>query len=137
MTHRCLNELIALIKPKYPFLKNDAKTLLETPRNMNGTVKLNNGELVYFGMTSNLIKQLTTLPEKDFTECHKLSLHINVDGIPIYKSSAIEFWPILLHCKTFKNHINVIAIFCGTGKPNPLETFLKPFINEIKILTNE
>lgn len=109
MTHRCLNEIIALIKPKYPFLKNDARTLLETPRNMNGTVKLNNGDLVYFGVKSNLIKQLSTLKE-DFTKCHKLSLHINVDGIPIYKSSAIEFWPILLHCKYFKNNI-VIAIF--------------------------
>lgn len=46
VTHRCLNELIALIKPKYP--NNDARTLLGTPRNKVNTTKLENGEMVFW-----------------------------------------------------------------------------------------
>lgn len=61
----------------------------------------------------------------------------NIDGLPIYKSSAVEFWPIL--CKIYKNrNIKpfVIAMYCGKGKP-PLEPFLKEFIEELnKLLTS-
>lgn len=136
VTHRCLNELITLIKPKYPFLNNDARTLLGTPKQKLNTFKLQNGEMVYFGITHNLVAKLSTEHYEQFNEIHLL---INVDGIPIYNSSAIEFWPILAHCKNFIRNRTpfVVAIFCGVGKPRPLETFLREFISECQTLIAE
>ncbi|CAG9760185.1 unnamed protein product [Ceutorhynchus assimilis] len=93
VTHSCLNELIVLIKPKYNFLSNDARTLLGTPRNKADCIKLNNGDMIYFGIKSNIISIMTNEYFDDLN--NELYLYINVDGIPIYNSSAVEFWPIL------------------------------------------
>lgn len=131
VTHRCLNELVDLIKPKYPFLPKDARTILETPRNVE-IIKLENGEMVYFGVILNLKARLTTEKlENNFV----ISLQVNIDGIPLYNSSAIEFWPILIKPCTFQNNTPfVAAIFCGEGKPKPLAQYLNPFIEEFQNL---
>ncbi|KAJ8935531.1 hypothetical protein NQ314_012749, partial [Rhamnusium bicolor] len=68
----------------------------------------------------------------------ELCVYINIDGIPIYNSSSVEFWPILLYCKNFRNSaVTIVAFFCGRGKPTPLIDFLKPFVNECQALIAE
>lgn len=49
ITHRALNELIVILKPNYSCLKNNARSLLRTPKKSK-TVKLSSGEMVYFGI---------------------------------------------------------------------------------------
>lgn len=93
-----------------------------------------------------------------------IALIFNVDGLPIYKSSQKCFWPILAsvyskYClsadysvsNTFVRVFNIlifqhvitemreikpmiIGIWCGFGKPNDLNEFLRPFVNEFKEL---
>lgn len=139
VTHRCINDIITLIKSKYPFLKDDARTLLQTPRHISNVGKLFNGEIVYFGIKSNLIAKLKNQNNIHLVD-KQLRLHVNIDGIPIYNSSAIEFWPILVHCKNFNNNTEkpfVVAIFCGVGKPTPLADYLKAFLDECETLITE
>lgn len=135
ISHSCVNELIKLIKPRYPFLKNDARSILGTPRNVN-TIKLLNGEMVYFGIKNCLEKRIAA---ENCSDWQTVSVQINIDGLPIYNSSNIEFWPILLRCPCFKNNSYpiVVAIFCGVGKPDPLGAYLKPFIDELLVLLQE
>lgn len=85
--------LSALLKILISFgLKNlprDSRTLLKTPR----TVKIEKragGQFWYNGIT-NCIKQVFGKVTTNTT----LELNFNVDGLPLFKSSPLSFWPIL------------------------------------------
>ncbi|KAB0805340.1 hypothetical protein PPYR_02310 [Photinus pyralis] len=64
-----------------------------------------------------------------------MELSFNIDGIPLFKSSNIQLWPILGMVHNFKiKSPFAIAIFCGTTKPKPLSKFLHDFIQELALL---
>lgn len=47
----------------------------------------------------------------------KLSLKMNIDGIPLSKSSNVECWPILFEVKELpKLKPFVVGVYCGTSK---------------------
>ena len=52
--------------------------------------------------------------------CKIIDLHINIDGIPLFKSSCESFWPIL-GCICEMKHLNtkscIIALWFGKSKP--------------------
>ncbi len=66
------------------------------------------------------------------TASNAVHLSVNIDGIPLFKSSGIQFWPILAKFSHFDPFI--VAIFCGQKKPSPLVEFLSDFLNEYKHL---
>lgn len=139
VTHKCINDLIPLIKDRYPFLPNDARTILGTPTS-NQTIKLHNGEMIYFGLANELSEKLKYgYVVSDLSPNNNdrpiVRLEVNVDGIPIYNSSSLEFWPILVRSKNLKNQTPfAVAIFCGRGKPDTIEMFLKEFVDECSII---
>ncbi|KAJ8972174.1 hypothetical protein NQ314_000302 [Rhamnusium bicolor] len=58
-----------------------------------------------------------------FMDCH------------FFKSSSTELYPILALCNDLNdNRPFAVAVFCGDGKPNPTESYLKDFISEINEL---
>lgn len=120
ISHLSLNQLLAILKPICPELPSDARTLLNTNRDSK-CVSTGSGEFVYFGLTS-FINKISKDP---------VDVSINVDGIPLYKSTQKQFWPILA---TF-NDSNpiVVAIYSGSTKPD-IQFFLLDFINELKVL---
>lgn len=59
---------------------------------------------------------------------------INVDGLPIAKSSNKQFWPVLMKWKGFNVSPMVVGIFHGKKKPATLE-YLKPFVDDVSIAT--
>lgn len=65
-------------------------------------------------------------------ESNDVHLSVNVDGIPLFKSSGVQFWPILVKCGHFDPFI--AAMFGGQSKPSPLEEYLKDFVTEYKHL---
>lgn len=108
-------------------LPSDARTLLKTPRTVTLDV-MGCGKFYYFGLQKNLVhivNKYSDVPDK-------LKLHFNIDGLPIYKSKATSFWPILCRIKNFDNeHPFSVAVFCGSAKP-PLEDFY----NNMTMLVN-
>lgn len=61
-----------------------------------------------------------------------LSININIDGIPLYKSSKLQFWPILMNISEMPEIAPmVIAIFYGKSKPSSLDDFLKQMVDEL------
>lgn len=80
---------------------------------------LTNGKYLYLGMKS----FLTQLSDNRNAE-----LEINIDGLPLFKSSKMQLWPIL-GCINNSEPF-VVSIFCGDRKP-PLEEFFEPFVNEV------
>ena len=64
-----------------------------------------------------------------------LLLQINIDGLPLFKSSRIRLWPILglLLSANMKEPV-VIEMYCGHTKPSSTEEFLKDFIAQLQKL---
>ncbi|KYN21133.1 hypothetical protein ALC57_06525, partial [Trachymyrmex cornetzi] len=111
-------------------LSKDPRTLLKTPRTLR-VKKISSGLYYYFGIESSL----NTLVTKQRIKIHAnqdIDLTVNIDGLPISKSTNSAFWPILCSLKslsTLKRKVFLVALFHGHGKPNPHE-FLSDFIDE-------
>lgn len=59
-----------------------------------------------------------------------LKLQVNVDGLPLFKSSKVQLWPVLGHFVNLTSAPFVIGIYCGDKKPTNSNEFLSPFVNE-------
>ncbi|KAJ8683744.1 hypothetical protein QAD02_019536 [Eretmocerus hayati] len=98
---------------------------------------LDNSEFVYFGIR----KALEMMVRPSLHVIKILKLQFNVDGLPISKSSLIEFW--LIMGKIFMEDILItydpfaIAAWKGKGKPKSVELFLEDFITELNIILQE
>lgn len=134
ITHSALNKLTAIINEQIPgTLPTDARTILHTPSHI-ALKNVEGGQYWHNGITNPLIEILQNW--LDVPEI--ISLNINVDGLPIFKSSSNEFWPIL--CNIFENPSIkplVIGIYFGKGKPKKLNEFLEDFVNDMKKLLED
>lgn len=67
---------------------------------------------------------------------------MNIDGLPLYKSSNAQFWPILGLIECFENRVQtnrdpfVIGIYFGTQKPKNLD-FLQEFVGDPRLLERD
>ncbi|XP_022111442.1 uncharacterized protein LOC110990667 [Acanthaster planci] len=133
LTRACVNGLLVILRHEGLRLPKDARTLLKTPRNVVVAEKCG-GEYAYYGVERYITK--TLVKQENFVEERNLiSLKINIDGIPLYKSSKDQFWPILASFGNF--HPGVVALFRGKTKPEPVEHFLQDFIHEYSTLVDE
>lgn len=134
IAHIALKDLSKIINEFIPHtLPNDPRTILATPRQTRLKI-IDGGEYWHNGILIPLQKIL--LCWKDAPET--ISLNINMDGLPIFKSTKKEFWPIL--CNVFENPCFrpfVIGIYYGIGKPQNLNTYLEDFINDMETLLRE
>lgn len=70
-------------------LPADCRTLLQTPRKVE-IIDLAGGKYWHNGLQNCLTRVFSKL---SFNLC--VELNVNVDGLPLFKSSPLEFWPIL------------------------------------------
>lgn len=124
-THRSLNQLLPILRKQGHLLPVDARTLLATPQR-NTTENKCGGQYKYYGLEKGICSFLSQ------TESNDVNLSVNIDGIPLFKSSGVQFWPILAKSGHFDPFI--VAIFSGQRKPSPLEDYLKEFLTEYKHL---
>ncbi|XP_047123613.1 uncharacterized protein LOC124806599 [Hydra vulgaris] len=131
-----INELLKILDNCGRFNKGDipkdARALLHTPRTVN-TVQTSGGHFGYFGLEKSLIQKNLSLPFI-FKDQTVLKLNINIDGVPIHRSSNLQFWPILCAFHGINTTPFVIAIFSGYRKPLNINEYLEQFIDEINFL---
>lgn len=130
ISHSATTDLLKILKPCHPNLPVDSRFLLKTPKTIQNVYNLKNGEYAHFGIKKGLT---LALKEEPLILSASLTLDINVDGLPLFRSSSTDFWPILGRLKENRT-IFIIGIFCGTGKPSPLSDFLVHFVCEMKDL---
>ncbi|PAA83788.1 hypothetical protein BOX15_Mlig012075g14 [Macrostomum lignano] len=92
------------------------------------------GQFAYFGIMNNIRfcfeRQLLKLND----HFQKLTILVNFDGVPVYKSSKMCLWPILLAIKGVDLSVPLpIGVFCGINRP-PLSTYLESFAQELRSL---
>ena len=113
-------------------IPKDARTLLQTPKSIELEEKCG-GKYIYFGIKIGLAKilALKSFSVNNVVE-NMLNLNFNIDGIPLFKSSSTQFWPILCSLGNYTPFI--VSIFYGSGKPNSCEDFLTDFLTELNEL---
>lgn len=127
-----LKDLMNLINIRFGdnILPRDPRTLLETPKIVHITnIGDDAGSEYWHHGLDNCLRRLFCNIDGPRT----ISVNINMDGLPIFNSSRVEFWPILFNI-TEMPHVPAmpIGIFCGTGKCIDLDAFLTPFADEMK-----
>lgn len=96
------------------------------------TVEKCGGHYAYFGIASGILKLLSQNPGI----CEdNIDLCFNIDGVPLFKSSNTQIWPILCRFRDFSPFI--VALYCGQSKPNNVEEYLSDFILELQQLLQE
>ena len=134
--HSALSDILKLLSPHHPLLPKDARTLLRTKKCTGVEVMKDifghDGAYVYRGLANQLVKLLESLSTRMYG-IREIGLLFNIDGLPLYKSSSRQFWPILciaalgeMTSKPF-----VISLFSGNSKPATSSLFMKDFVTEL------
>lgn len=134
IAHLALKDLLRIVNDRFSeknanILPDDPRTLLQTPQSIS-LIPLSDGEYWHQGLEYCLKK---TFP--NISAPKKISLNFNIDGLPIYNSSKMELWPILFNIAEMPQvPAMVIGIFCGKAKTSDVDSFLMPFVDELKEL---
>ena len=128
LSHSAINGLLEVLRTNVDNdIPKDSRTILKTPREVSYCKKCG-GEYIYLGIKEGILRQ----PNIQFFIGEKISLKVNIDGLPLFKSSGMEVWPILGMIE--KQTPFTIALFCGESKPTCLADFMKDFLEEYSIL---
>lgn len=109
----------------------DCRALLKTPRQIR-TKQVGRGEYIHFKLENILKDILNSIVPMNVSNL--ISLSFNVDGLPLFHSTNLQFWPILCLIKNFKIDPFAVGIYCGSSKPDPIALFLEDLINELVVL---
>ncbi|BHF85685.1 hypothetical protein SprV_1002885700 [Sparganum proliferum] len=116
-----------MLRPYHPEVPKDPRTLLQTPRTC-----ISKGNYVYLGLERGLQDQQHSLPETTVPEMH---IQLHIDGMKIFKESSQGLWPILARVRhPVVGQPFIVGVFCGPGKPDPLDDFLGDCVGELKDL---
>lgn len=128
ISHSALQALTAVLNQNLNLnLPKDPRTLLATPRNLHLEKIDENGSYWHQGLEICLRMVLQNIPHST-----TISLNFNVDGLPVYKSSTKNFWPILFNIQEYPEvKPLVIGIYYGISKPKDVATYLNSFIDEL------
>uniref|UniRef100_A0A8D9B7C0 Transposase domain-containing protein n=1 Tax=Cacopsylla melanoneura TaxID=428564 RepID=A0A8D9B7C0_9HEMI len=147
ITQIATTKLLKILKPYHSSLPVDCRTLLNTPRSLN-VQHCSGGSFIYFGLKENLLARMQSgltkgsypiiskiATQHNLLEERLLTITVNVDGLPIYKSSTKSFWPILCVLDQSVNKKPfIVGLFLGDAKPNNSNDFLQEFVNECSVL---
>ncbi|KAL1394599.1 hypothetical protein pipiens_011842 [Culex pipiens pipiens] len=133
--HTAVNSLLTILKTNIPdnVLPADARTLVKTPAKVQITHDDEmGGEYWHYGLQKVLTKVLMFSKNQSIT---KISLIVNIDGVPISKSSTSAFWPILVKIHEMDEIAPlVVGIFSGMYKPKDVNSFLRRFVDDMNVL---
>ncbi|XP_065651981.1 uncharacterized protein LOC136079708 isoform X1 [Hydra vulgaris] len=121
-----INELLSILKNHGPKdLSIDSRTLLKSPRHV---------ESLPLGI-SNGVSRLLDSYKGNVNDLNTISLVVNIDGLPLFKSSNTRLWPIL--CSFSGLSPFFVAVCCGTHKPDPVSDFINDFLEEYSGLNED
>lgn len=129
-----LSALLKILRRKGLDVPLNARTLMSTDRSCNVT-SVAGGSYYHFGIENALVAELTSLGHlANVTDT--LTLRINIDGLPLFRSSSVSLWPILGKIKEIPGcSVFVIGMYSGTSKPASVQEYLQEFILDLKAVS--
>lgn len=138
ITHKAISDLLTGLqqnhecfaghesKHKFPI---NARTLLKTEvKLIKKTVEP--GYYIHIGLK----KQLLKVAPKYLKNVSTFKLLMNIDGLPLFKSSLDQMYPILctiVSIPELRYKVIPVGIYYGTEKPQDLNKYLQDFIAEV------
>ncbi|KAL4710750.1 hypothetical protein ACJJTC_004395 [Scirpophaga incertulas] len=98
ITNAALTALLKHLKVNHSDLVTDARSLMNGKTKYNVKV-LKNGEYIHIGIEKSLLNFMST--KKNI---NNIKLTFNIDGLPLFHSSNVQFWPILADIANFKDY---------------------------------
>jgi len=133
VSHVAIGDLLNIFKKRYPELPKDARTIMQTCRSVE-VRNVAGGSYHHFG----LIDSLKVIIDK-FDICSSIiRLEVNIDGLPLCRSSSAQFWPILgLVTNLTVKEPFVIGLFYGSSKPSHAAEYLAQFVHEYAVIEHD
>ncbi|XP_052890163.1 uncharacterized protein LOC128298448 [Anopheles moucheti] len=128
-THWSINMVLQLFRRAGVRVPRSAGTLLRTKRHASSEIaELGGGHYWYNGFEKTLLSYF----RYDAPPVEQFTLTLSVDGLPLHRSGAMQFWPILFAVDELPAApVMTAAIYCGLTKPTSIEMYLRPAINEL------
>lgn len=141
LSEQSMNELLHLLKPEIPHLPKNCRSFLKTPVTCQYPIKnVSPGKYCHFGIERGITKLLESSPGKEFPKDLVILLDINIDGLPLSKSSTSQFWPILLAIcneNIASQEPFPAGVYYGHKKPNSVQEYMESFVTEFKKLESD
>lgn len=140
ITHEAISDLLKGLKENHECFTDDsetifpinARTLLKTEVKLIKKV-VKPGYYIHIGLQNQLLK----IAFKYLKTIDSFKLLINIDGLPLFRSSSDQVYPILctvVSIPELRKKVFPIGIYYGKEKPTNLVDFLTDFIVEINSL---
>lgn len=127
ITHSALNSLLSILKPMHNELPLDSRTLLNTPRSITTKI-VEPGSYFHFGLQKCIENLLCK--HSSIETLNRVEIFINIDGLPLSKSSQSQVYPIQCCLAVNRNNVDMIGIYHGNEKPKDVNKFLEDFVND-------
>ena len=136
ITREASNELLSLLSLHgMTGLPKDCRAVKHSMRVVSNVITIAPGNYYHFGLRDELMRNMSIF--KDVSG--DLQLQFNVDGLPLFRSSPVDFWPIL--CRVFfhsgVSSVFPVGLFCGKSKPSCVDEYLKLFLQELRAVLEE
>lgn len=129
-SHTAINDLLRILRPYHSSLPKDARTLLKTVKVYNIS-NLAGGSYYHFGITE-YVRSLTVSSLVAAEDIEEIKLQINIDGLPLFKSSNSQFWPILGRVIVpFLSSPFIIGLYLGNQKPQNVSEYTSQLTEEL------
>jgi hypothetical protein len=122
-----------LLQTKISGLPATARTLLRTGE-AKACSRLSGGDYMYFGVRQGIERILCSLSDNELSNITEIQLAFNIDGLPLFSSSAYSLWPVLCYAVNISaKTVFVVALYGGTSKPSDLN-FIQDTVDELQSL---
>lgn len=104
ITHKVIDNLLKLLTNNFPDceLPRSARTLLGTTRSTTKITTIQGGDYLHIGLEPALNSLVDAYSHVN-PEINNISLSLNVDSLPLSRSSTKCFWPILISDDVMKS----------------------------------
>lgn len=129
--HNAGNALLTILRKYTPYnFPLQMRSLLQTPRQTD-IIKVCEGEYFHWGVDNVIQKMLAKC-----NEIESIDLLINIDDLPVGKSSNASLWPIL--CSNMMDKaVYLVGAYFGYEKPRDRNVFLQSLVNDLTRLENK
>jgi hypothetical protein len=130
ITLSALGGLLKILRKGHPELPKDPRTIMR-PSTDFVIQTVADGSYYHFGLSSCLVNVIDNVS----IDGSEILLQINVDGLPLFKSTSSQFWPILgLSTNAQKREPFVIGIYYGNSKSTSAKEYLQQLLVELNNL---
>jgi len=141
LTHAAIGGLLGILRKWFNDLPKDPRTLLHTNTSLISR-EVAGGSYCHIGIANGISDKIS---KSSASGSGTVALQVNVDGLPLYKSSSAQLWPILGMVENYRDFELsrecgspfVIGVFHGHSKPLDLDEYLRDFVDEAKKLQAE